>query len=77
MEYNSDENISDITMSFETISEDDFDRYSLEMIDLIGILDHVSEEQLIRDYGITEFEYLHPTEKTINKVKEHLGSKTR
>lgn len=75
---NPEENNFDITMSFETLyTEEDFDKYSEEMIDLIGILENVSDEYLLNNYGITEFEYLHPTEKTINKVKEHLGIRTR
>ena len=51
--------------------------YSEQLIDLIGILDDVSEEELQEQYGISMKEYLHPTEGTINKVTERISIKHR
>ena len=51
--------------------------YSEQLIDLIGILEDVSEEELQEQYGISMNEYLHPTEDTINKVTERISRKHR
>ena len=51
--------------------------YSEQLIDLIGILEDVSEEELQEQYGISMSEYLHPTEDTINKVTERISRKHR
>lgn len=51
--------------------------YSEQLIDLIGILEDVSEEELQEQYGISMNEYLHPTEDTINKVTERISRKYR
>lgn len=51
--------------------------YSEQLVDLIGILEDVTEEELEEQYGISMNEYLHPTEDTINKVTERISGKHR
>ena len=46
--------------------------YADELADLIGILEDVTEDSLIENYGITLQEYFHPNLEVINKVKFHL-----
>lgn len=48
--------------------------YIMQLWDLIGILEDVEEEDLIRMYGITEYEYFHPTAETIKKVSQRINS---
>lgn len=47
------------------------------LIDMIGILEDVTEEELYEAYGISEQEYLNPTRDTIIKVKEKLQNSER
>ena len=47
--------------------------YSDELVELVGILEDVTDEDLMSQYGITMNEYFNPTEETIKKVKETLG----
>ncbi len=47
--------------------------YVEQLIDLIGILEDVTEEELQQNYGISITEYLHPNAETISKVKDALG----
>lgn len=51
-----------------------FNPYTEELINLIGFLDDVTEEDLIENYGIRMNEYLCPNAETINKVTEKLNS---
>ena len=51
--------------------------YTNQLIDLIGILEDISEEELYEKYGISIDEYLHPTEDTINKVTRKISRKHR
>ncbi len=51
--------------------------YSEQLVELIGVLEDISEETLQEQYGISMSEYLHPTEDTINKVSERLSGKSR
>ncbi len=51
--------------------------YSEQLIDLIGILEDISEEELQEQYGISMNEYFHPTQDTINKVTERISGKHR
>ncbi len=51
--------------------------YSEQLCDLIGILEDVSEANLQEQYGISMNEYFHPTEDTINKVKEKVSGRHR
>lgn len=47
-----------------------------QLIDLIGILEDVSDEEILETYGISVQEYYSPTAETIKKVSEKLnGSK--
>ena len=49
--------------------------YDEQLIGLIGILEDVSEEKLLEEYGITYEEYLHPNEATIDKVMDAIQMK--
>ena len=51
--------------------------YTNQLIDLIGILEDISEEELYEKYGISIDEYLNPTEDTINKVTRKISRKHR
>ncbi len=46
--------------------------YIEQLIDLIGILEDINEEELKQNYGISITEYLHPNAETISKVKDAL-----
>ena len=47
--------------------------YDDQLMDLIGILEDVTDEDLQNQYGISMEEYLHPNAETIEKVKKALG----
>lgn len=47
--------------------------FELELMDLIGILDNINEEELQAKYGISVKEYLNPNQQTIIKVSKKLG----
>ena len=51
--------------------------YTNQLIDLIGILEDISDEELYEKYGISTDEYLNPTEETINKVTRRISRKHR
>ena len=51
--------------------ENDYDE---QLIDLIGIVEDIDEEDFENVYGITVEEYNHPTAETIRKVKEKLAN---
>lgn len=46
--------------------------YSEQLCDLIGILEDITEEELLEKYGISMNKYLHPTQETIDRVSEKL-----
>ena len=46
--------------------------YTEQLIDMIGILEDVTEENLQRDYGISLNEYFNPNQDVINKVQQAL-----
>ena len=48
-----------------------------ELINILGLLEDIDEEQLRDKYGITMAEYLNPSEETIEKVRNKLGEKHR
>ncbi len=50
-------------------SEEDL---SFELMNLIGILEDVSESDLMEQYGITLEEYYHPTPAVVLKVRHSL-----
>lgn len=54
--------------------EDKINIYSEQLLDLIGILEDVTEEELINNYGISLQEYFEPTAETIEKVSKKLSS---
>lgn len=56
----------DITSSTKGMGE--LNQYTLEIIDMVGFLEDGEWQQ----YGITEEEYMHPTEETVNKVRTYL-----
>lgn len=43
-------------------------QYSMEILDMIGFLE---DDEFIK-YGITEEEYLHPTQETVDKIRAYL-----
>ena len=53
--------------------EEPVNPYYEKLWDLIGILEDVTDEDIQRDYGISEKEYLNPTAETIEKVKRKLS----
>ncbi len=65
----------DIINSFEEAQTTSVTRnpYIEQLIDLIGILEDINEEELQQNYGISITEYLHPNAETISKVKDALG----
>lgn len=66
----------DINSSFEeTQTKTIGNPYIEQLIDLIGILEDINEEELVQNYGISITEYLNPNAKTISKVKDFLGIK--
>ncbi len=55
------------------IKNDQINPYTEQLIDLIGILENISEAELLQNYGITLQEYFNPNLETINKVRERFG----
>lgn len=49
--------------------------YFEQLNDLIGILEDITEEELLEQYGISMDEYLHPTKETIDRVSEKVIGK--
>lgn len=47
--------------------------YAEQLVDLIGVLEDVNDEELQQNYGISITEYLYPNAETISKVKDSLG----
>ena len=54
-------------------TESNINPYEEELMELIGFVEDISNEQMIEQYGITLYEYYEPTEETIIKVKQKLG----
>ena len=48
--------------------------YALELYQLIGLLEDVTEEELQETYGISMNEYFKPNSDTIRKAKEKLNN---
>ena len=68
----------DITSSLNSINNTtSVNHYSEQLVDLIGILEDITEEELQEQYGISMNEYLHPTEETIIKVSERINGRHR
>ena len=63
---------SSLNSSSNTINNNNY--YSEQLIDLIGILENVTEEDLEEHFGISMQEYFNPNAETIAKVKEKLNS---
>lgn len=49
-------------------------QYVEQLIDLIGILEDISEEELQEQFGISMSEYLEPNAQTIEKVIQKIDS---
>ena len=49
--------------------------YALILKEMIGDLSNYNNDELIRNYGITLEEYLHPNKEVISKVTEYLDNK--
>ena len=54
------------------IKEDGVNYYD-ELMELVGILEDITDEELYDAYGITMQEYINPTAETIEKVKAKLA----
>ena len=75
---NPEENNYDINSSLNSFNNSvSVNPYSEQLVDLIGILEDITGEELQEQYGISINEYLHPTEDTINKVSERINRKHR
>lgn len=51
-----------------------FNPYSEQLLNLIGILEDITEEELQEQYGISINEYLNPSAEVISKVTEKLNN---
>lgn len=73
---NPEERDYDITSSYSTnsSSNESLNQYVEQLFDLIGILEDITDEELMENYGISMQEYLRPTKDTIRKVEEKLNS---
>ena len=74
-EYSNPEEMDyDITSSLkESSSEEEISKrfgYQHALLNLIGMLEDIPEDELMDKYGITMEEYLHPTEEVIIKVRK-------
>lgn len=74
---NPEEKDYDINSSYNELNEQSTNYqnpYEEKLIELLGgFLEDFTEEELIRDYGITLKEYYSPTKETIDKVSNKLG----
>ncbi len=55
----------------------DSNKYSIILADMIGVLEDISEDELLSQYGITMDEYLNPNADVIIKVKLKLDEGTK
>ena len=62
----------DIKMS---LKESDEDRYVEELTELIGYLTDVTDEDIQKEYGISFYEYLHPTKEVVERVRANISTK--
>lgn len=79
IEYsNPEENDYDITSSLNNDkpinSDEERNFYFNQMFDLIGILEDVTEEEVMENYGITLQEYFNPNAEVIRKITEKLNT---
>ena len=74
-----DNGVNDSDMDWSTMfdSKTTFNPYTEQLIDLIGILKDVTEEDLQEQYGISMNEYYNPTQETIEKVSNRINGKHR
>ena len=63
----------DIKMS---LKESDEDRYVEELTELIGYLTDVTDEDIQKEYGISFYEYLHPTREVVERVRANISTKS-
>ena len=66
----------DIISSLNGNNNTNYNPYSEQLIDLIGILEDITEEELQEQYGISMSEYFRPTSDTIKKVEQKLNEHT-
>ena len=64
------------SLNYNNRSNASINPYSEQLMDLIGILEDVTEEELQDQYGISMSEYLSPTADTIRKVEQKLNEHT-
>lgn len=46
--------------------------YQHALLNLIGVLEDIDEDELMDEYGITMQEYLHPNKEVLIKVRENM-----
>ncbi|MBR5662053.1 MAG: hypothetical protein IKX00_00195 [Bacilli bacterium] len=70
----------DITSSFKEESLNGYSNeentYAMSLMNLIGILEDEEFDNIYENYGITEYEYLHPNAEVIAKVESKLDEKS-
>ena len=73
---NPEEKDYDINSSFDGINNTmaDDNNYSMQLMELIGVLEDIDESYLQENYGISMEEYLNPNAKTIEKVSERINA---
>lgn len=70
---NPEESDYDITSSLNGSSEEEISKrfgYQHALLNLIGVLEDIDEDELLDKYGITMEEYLHPTKDVLIKVRK-------
>ena len=76
-EYNNPEMVDyDIksSLNYDSSTTNYNNKYYEQLFELIGILEDVTEEELMENYGISMQEYFKPSAETIKKVSEKLNS---
>lgn len=67
----------DIMRSLEdgtTIEPSNNNQFEEEQMNLIGILEDVSDAELLATYGITAEEYFKPTKASVDKIRKSIGA---
>ncbi len=68
----------DIKSSLNNLNNDPpVNPYSVQLFNLIGILEDVTDAELQEQYGISLAEYFHPTQETVDKVSERINGRHR
>ena len=65
------------SLNYSNNSNVSYNPYTEQLMNLIGILEDITDADLQERYGISEEEYLHPTSETMEKVKDRLNSRQK